>query len=76
MDFTMIEKDVVRIKLLPVCDCGYVFIDGINVYEDVFAINDKIKSMHIYFTPTICPQCKRKIECITCDSAIAKYLIK
>ena len=52
------------LRMLPVCDCGYVFREGLVVSED---LNEAIGFKYVThtFTPAMCPNCKKQIECIT-----------
>lgn len=53
-----------RLRLLPVCDCGYMFEDGIVVCEKTIETSNGIKYGKTCFEPASCPNCKREIECI------------
>ena len=51
------------LKMLPVCNCGYIFREGIIIHEDINTKN-KIKYATHTIEPAICPNCKKEIECI------------
>lgn len=76
MELRMIENDTTRLKLLPVCDCGYIFRDGVIGYEDIHKMNNEIKVVHRSIEPPMCPNCKKRIECIEYYDDIKKYYIK
>ena len=53
-----------RLRLLPVCNCGYIFENGIILYEKTAETPNGIKYGKACFEPAACPNCKREIECI------------
>lgn len=68
------EDYITRLKLLPVCNCGYVFRDGVIVHEKVHTMNNGAKIPYRYIEPSICPNCKKRIECIEYFDDIEKYI--
>lgn len=52
-----------RLRMLPVCSCGYIFDEGVTIHEH---INDKngIKYATYSIEPGMCPKCKKTIEYI------------
>ena len=67
---------MVKLKLLPVCECGYVFRDGI-VIEKTINVIDKIKDSDSVIkypkysiNPPMCPNCKRMIESVEYNNII------
>ena len=58
------EDCKVRLKLLPVCECGYIFEDGIVIYKNIAEASNGIEYGKACFEPIACPNCKREIECI------------
>lgn len=73
-DIKCIEEYSTRLKILPVCDCGYVFEDGIilrkNISETSFKEEKIIKYPEYSIEPNFCPNCKRIIECVQYDRNI------
>lgn len=57
------EKYITKLKMLPVCNCGHIFRDGIVVYKKILKTNG-IKYPEYSIEPNMCPNCKKKIECI------------
>lgn len=56
-----------RLRMLPVCECGYVFQRGIDTYEEVIQPPGGItlmKYMVYGFDPPVCPNCNKTIEAI------------
>lgn len=53
-----------KLKLLPVCQCGYIFEDGIVIYKNTEETSNGIKYGKVCFEPVACPHCQREIECI------------
>ena len=52
-----------KLKMLPVCSCGYVFKDGVIIHQ--FIKNYMFGKYSEYsIEPPICPMCKKEIECI------------
>lgn len=51
------------LRMLTVCNCGYIFGNGIVIHEN---INEKngIKYTTHSIEPSECPNCKKEIECI------------
>ena len=61
-----------RLKMLPVCSCGYVFTKGVIIHEDINEM-DGMKYAKYFIEPPNCPKCKKKIECIDySDPTISK----
>ena len=62
----MISKT--RLRMLPVCEYGYVFKDGVDIYNEYVDISDGLGSCfkrEIWcIDPPKCPICKREIEAI------------
>ena len=63
------EDYYTRLKLLPVCSCGYIFTDGVVIRKDINTVEYKgVKDIMKYpsysIEPNICPNCKRVIECV------------
>lgn len=54
-----------RLKLLPVCNCGYVFRNGVTVYRKIVE-NNGLKHAEFAINPPMCPSCEKEIECIEC----------
>lgn len=65
------ENCKTRLKMLPVCSCGYVFKDGVTIHQH---INDIFRIGYLEYSiePSICPMCKKEIECIEYND----YMIK
>jgi len=58
------------LKLLPVCECGYVFRDlELNHTETLCGWEYLVP-----FTPSLCPNCNRLIESLTADMHVLKNL--
>ena len=57
------EKYLTRLKLLPVCNCGYVFRDGVTICRSIEE-NNALKHAEFTINPPMCPNCKKKIECL------------
>jgi hypothetical protein len=60
------EDYTTRLRMLPVCSCGYVFTKGVIVHEDINETNGFKYAEH-YVEPPNCPKCNKKIECIVYD---------
>lgn len=65
------EEYVTRLKLLPVCNCGYIFRDGVTIYKNTNEVKD-IKYATYSISPNICPNCKKHIECVAYGNDIIK----
>lgn len=61
-----------RLKMLPVCSCGYVFRDGVIINQYINNIN-RIGYPEYSIEPSICPMCKKEIECIENNGYIVKH---
>lgn len=59
----LIKEDTVQIRMLPVCECGYVFRDGIVIYKDIREAN-RVKCPEHFIQPWMCPNCQKIIDCI------------
>lgn len=63
----MYDDDIfTELTLLPVCSCGYVFREGIELKCGVEVINNNepLKVRTNTFTPSQCPNCKRFISSV------------
>lgn len=62
------------VKLLPVCNCGYVFRNGITIRRDIRPL-ERTGLVHEkeYIEPALCPSCQRLIEYIEYDVNVIKY---
>lgn len=61
------------VKLLPVCECGHIFREGIQITKNISEVkrsNDYIKYGTYHINPPICPNCKQVIEGVVCDNII------
>ena len=61
MEMYLHDNNTVTLELLPVCECGYVFRDGIIFHEEISEIN-KWKYSQWLFEPAKCPKCQRIID--------------
>lgn len=52
-----------RLRMLPVCSCGYVFKNGVIIHEDISETNG-IKYAKYSIEPSNCPKCNKEIECV------------
>lgn len=52
-----------KLRMLPVCSCGYVFREGVIIHKDINE-KDEIKYATHSIEPYMCPQCKKEIECV------------
>lgn len=66
------ENCKTRLKMLPVCSCGYVFKDGVIIHQSINDYMFRIGYPEYSIEPSICPMCKKEIECIDYNS----YMIK
>lgn len=53
----------VKLKLLPVCECGYIF-EGIEIKKNKSIIDGKYTISKYSFKPCLCPNCGKEIESI------------
>lgn len=60
----MSDDYTTELKLLPVCSCGYVHLSGVEVRCNIIE-KDGIKYSTYEFIPSVCPNCGKKIVCIT-----------
>lgn len=51
----------VMLKLLPVCDCGYTFREGVHIEEIIDEV-ETYKYPIYHIDPPRCPNCQRLIE--------------
>lgn len=49
-----------KLKVMPICDCGYIIKDFFRAYDDQTMNGDVIK--RCYFIPSNCPKCGKKIK--------------
>lgn len=54
------------IRLIPVCDCGYLFREGITFHEEIEE-TEKFLIARTIIDPYRCPSCGELIEGISCD---------
>jgi len=66
VEIKCIDEYTTRLKMLPVCDCGYVFKDGVVCSMMYHKVGDIEYPMY-FIEPNICPNCKKVIECIELD---------
>lgn len=52
------------VRLIPVCECGHIFKDGIHCLYEEYTDGPVTLREHT-FDPPICPVCREKIEAIT-----------
>ena len=74
-----IEWHMTRLKLLPVCDCGYVFKDGVicgRKYHTVDGIEYSCIHPTYFIEPNICPNCNKRIKCIEYDRDKITFVTK
>lgn len=56
--------DKTALTMLPVCNCGYIFRDGIVIHTDICEKNGVKYAVHA-IEPSMCPNCKKQIESIS-----------
>ena len=61
----------VTLRLLPVCECGYVISD---LEIDIIVDTDGWKSKRC-FSPDRCPHCGRLFECMAVDEKFLKPFV-
>lgn len=66
------ENCKTRLRMLPVCSCGYVFKDELIVNKSINDYMFRIGYPEYSFEPSTCPMCKKEIECIDYNG----YMIK
>ena len=54
------------IQIKPVCDCGYVFQDGIEIHNEIVFVDGIYHDSHMVY-PYKCPQCGEMIDRIICN---------
>lgn len=52
-----------RLRMLPVCSCGYVFTKGVIIYENIIE-EEGFNHAKYSIEPSNCPKCNKEIECI------------
>lgn len=57
------EEYTTRLKMTPICNCGYIFGDGIIINESIVEING-LEYKKYSIEPSRCPSCRKKIDCI------------
>ena len=67
----LIKEPVVQLKMLPVCECGYVFQDGIVIYRDIRETNG-VEHVEHFIQPWMCPNCQRIIDCVEYNGDITE----
>lgn len=67
----LIKEPTVQFKMLPVCECGYVFRDGIIIYKDIREVNGVKYSEH-FIQPWMCPNCQKIIDCVEYNGDITE----
>lgn len=73
MEMHFLNDNYTTVNILPVCNCGYIFRDGIEVYQFIKEEdNTKIKYSLYSIQPPMCPRCGRRIECIREDQNLLK----
>ena len=56
------ENCKTRLKMLPVCSCGYVFKDGVIIHQFTKNYMSGIGYPEYSIEPSTCPMCKKEIE--------------
>ena len=59
----LIKEPTVQVGMFPVCECGYVFRDGIVIYKDIREVN-RFSCPEHFFQPWKCPSCHKIIDCV------------
>lgn len=57
------DKLTTRLRMLPVCDCGYVFREGVVIRANINETHGIKYAVHT-IAPSVCPNCKKAIECV------------
>ena len=57
------EDYTTKLKMLPVCSCGYVFREGVIIHQDIDE-RDGMQFPTYFIEPSKCPNCNKKIECL------------
>ena len=77
----MSVKTTTDLNFLPVCDCGHVFLEGVEVVQEPTLLTiagTEVKSKYCLgktvFSPPSCPDCNRAITSIKLSGDIAKKL--
>lgn len=64
MDIHYFYKEPVTVTMLPVCECGYIFRNGLLVAQEI--VEAKGYKYGVYSVePPFCPNCHRRIEAIS-----------
>ena len=67
------------VQILPVCNCGHVFEDGIEFHEEVVFADGTAQRNYVPI-PRQCPQCGEMISGIQCNGickiSLEKIFIK
>lgn len=64
-------NDGTILRLLPVCECGYIF-EGIEIKKNKSIIDGKYTISKYSFKPCLCPNCGKNIEGISINNDIFK----
>ena len=48
------------LRYVPVCECGYVFYDGVSITEERYVSDGLYRETHM-FDPRACPKCGERI---------------
>ena len=56
------SEDTTLLKLVPVCDCGYVFREGIILRKHIITAENGMKYITHSIDPSVCPSCNKEIE--------------
>lgn len=66
MDMYYFNNEPATVKMLPVCECGYIFRDGICVTQDIIGAKGYRHGIY-HIEPPCCPNCKRRIETVSME---------
>ena len=69
-------NEYTTVSMKPICDCGYIFRDGIEVYEEMISakINGTTYSHGVpVFSPPSCPKCKKAIKNIQMEKRFSEF---
>lgn len=59
------SSEKVTVTLTPICECGYIFKNGIICHRETMELSKSGYTIQqLFFEPSICPNCKRAIDCI------------
>ena len=73
IEYGKMDDYTTRLRMLPVCSCGYVFTKGVIIYEDIIE-EEGFNYAKYSIEPPICPQCNKEIECIEHNDYIYKRI--